>query len=225
MRSEAIHAWLRTNGPFAAGVQLLREAGCTDEALLFVLDLGETSVSRKSLTEALQSIHDRVVHATAAVAVPTVVQEPTKAEVAKEDADLVHAHVDRYALRKLTPEQEALRKEATDALRTMSYYRARLETLPSDEDRLRDAGHIVRLDLVAVRAFARLDAWLATGRDPGTDPPKPEPTEEELRKELRSITSALSHVKHGRRVVSPAKLESLKARKAEIKAILDALQP
>lgn len=223
MRADAIHVWLQTKGAYPDGVQLLREAGFADEDLLFVLELGETSVSRRTLTEALQHIHDQVVEATRAVAVPHVQAPPTKAEVARVDAEQGQPGPDRYALRQLTPEQELVRKEAVEAMRTMSYYRSRLETLASDDDRFRDAGHIIRLDLQAVRAFARLDAWLATGTDPGTDPPPRELTEAEMRLKLRSLASSISRAERGTRKVDPAKLARWREERDTLKGKLDAL--
>lgn len=225
MRADAIHVWLHTKGAYADGVRLLREAGCDDEDLLFVLDLGETSVSRKTLTEALQRMHDQVLEATRVVAVPHVQAPPTKAEVARVDAEHGHSGPDRYALRSLSPEQELVRKEAVEAMRTMSYYRSRIETLASDEDRFRDAGHIIRLDLQAVRAFARLDAWLATGTDPGTEPPPAEPTEAELRLKLRSLASSISRAETGKRLVEPSKLARWREERDAIRSKLDALRP
>jgi len=224
---EAIHAWLRTNGPFAAGVELLKATGCDDDVLLFTLSLGETKLSREDLRQALQAAHDERVRATVAITLPAETRQLiTKADIEHERQDLKRSvQLDAYDGMELSNAQDELRKKAKDALREMGYYRARLETLPSDEDRHKEALLVVKLDMVAVRAFARLDAWLATGRDPGDEPVRAELTEAEMKQELRNIESYISRVDKGRRTVSPAKLQSWKDRKDELTKKLDAVQP
>lgn len=219
MSATAIHLWL--NGPrsFHEGVALLRNLGEPDEELLFLLSLGETSVSRDALVNELKKLNRRSVRHTSAVrerVLPSY-QPP------RPQSNGRTTHSDGYEAQALPQQLVALRDELKAHLKEMDYLRHRLEGLPSDNDRLRDALRIVELDDAVVSAYARLDAWRDTGRDPGDTPPPTPLTGVQLQRELHNIISYLSRANSGKRTATPAKLEQWKARKAELEKLIHAL--
>src|SRR5690606_33554385 len=139
-------------------------------ALLFLLSLGETSVSRSALTEALQEIHDAALRRT--LAQPDRSVEPETRTDRRVQAQLVRDYTrDGYDGVQLPEALATLREEMKEWMKEKDYLRARIETLPAREDRARDAKRILQLDGWIVSAYGRMDAWKVTGRDTGEATP------------------------------------------------------
>jgi hypothetical protein len=225
MATAAIHAWLQSKRDFSEGVALLNAYGAPDEATAFLLGLGETSVSMSLLIEELQGLHDAAVARTQQR--PTVhIEVVTKAEIVQErNAMARDPRADGYDQVTLPNELRAVRDQAKDDLREMNYLRARLETMPSDQDRFRDAKRIVQLDLNIASAYVRLDTYRDTGRDTGGTEEVPTHSKSgvELSKELRNIISYLARHNSGVRKQSPEKVAHWNSRKAELITLIDAL--
>lgn len=228
MSAKHIHAWLQGPRPYAEGLKLLREHGELDDATLFFLGLGETSVSRSELEELMRALHAAQLEQAKELQARNMAPPPvTKATIAAERQQQARdPRTDGYKDAQLPPALALLYEEVKTWLREMDFYRHRLETLPSDDDRLRDALLIVELDERIVSAYARLDAWKATGNDPGAAPSAPTPLQRnavELVQRLKTIDSYLSRARSGSRKVSPAKQALWKKEKDELKALIDAL--
>lgn len=224
MAAAELHAWLQGPRPYHEGLALLKAHSTPDSATLFLLDLGETSISRLHLVQAMQALVDDAVQRT--MATPTVQQElVTKADIIAERKQLARdPRSDGFAAKQLPPALEALRNQVKVDLKEMSYLRARLETLPSDADRYRDALRIVELDAKVASAYTRMDAWEATGRDPGDAAEAARPKNgAELRLELSNIVSYLARHNSGKRRLSDAKLAQYTHRKAELQKLINAL--
>lgn len=225
MPAAEIHAWLQGPRPFAEGLALLRASGEQDEALLFLLDLGETTVSRQLLDEALQGRRQSAVLRTlqrqsADPGAPLV----TKADIVAERELLARdPRSDGFAGLQMPPELAALRDALPEQFREMNYYRARLEQTPDQMDRLRDIRTIVAIDAAIVKTYARLDAWKATGKDPGAAPDFPMTNGAKLQRELQNIVTYIARHNTGARKASPTKVAAWEARRAEIQKLIDAL--
>lgn len=222
----AVHTWLRGNGAFDAGVALLKQH-CEDEddALLFLLSLGETTVSRRALRTALEEVRDAAVERThevqATSRTPSVV---TKADIRRERKELARdPRSDGYDGVDLPPELASVRDQVRAKLKEMNYLQYNLENLPSDSDRHRDAKRIVALDKEIVSAYGRLDRWKESGTDPGESPEELPKNGAQLATELRNLVSYISRHNSGQRTANPERLEKWKARKKTIEAELDAM--
>lgn len=225
MSSASVHAWLQGQRPFEEGVALLRAAGEEDEALLFFLSLGETTVSRRHLEDALTAIRRAAVQRTLSVQDSTPGHTlVTKADIRAERVLMARdPRTDGLGKMDLPPELAALHDALPEMFREMNYLRARLETLPDEKDRYRDCARIAAIDKHAVSVYARIDTWQQTGRDPGASPPPPATNGARLQRELLNITSYLARHNTGARPASPKKVLDWEARKTEIQQQLDAL--
>lgn len=220
----ALQVWLRSPRNYQQGLELLKASGQADANDIFLLDLGETSVSRKHLVRAIESLVNAAVKETASV---RTVKRPliTKADIVREQKEILRDPLtDGYDDERLPPELKQLRAEIKDMLKEMSYLRDRLELLPSDADRYRSAVRIIDLDKHITSAYARLDTWRATGVDPGTVKREPDAQDlVNLTKELRNLVSYIARHKTGSRPAPPEKVDVWLRRKAEIEAFIDAL--
>lgn len=225
MAAAEIHAWLQGPRPFADGVALLIASGEQDETLLFLLDLGETRVSRKLLDEALLAIRRKLVDRTLAIQASSPGRElVTKADIHAERALMARdPRSDGYTGMELPPELAELRDALPGQFKEMNYYRARLELTVDDADRRRDCFTIAAIDAAIVKTYARLDAWKATGRDPGAAPAPPATNGAKLQRELGNIVSYLARHNSGARPASAAKVAAWEARKDELQKLIDAL--
>lgn len=226
MSAQHIHAWLQGRQVYADGLALLKRFGTPDDATLFLLELGETSVSRAQLTSALRDLHEEAVARNIALQERNATPPPVlRSDIIAERAQLARdPRNDGYEGQQLPTALQALRDQVKTDLREMSYLKSRLELLPSDDDRLRDALRIVALDEDITSAYARLDAWKATGRDPGEKEPPPPMNGIELVTRLRNIKSYLSRARSGKRKVSPAQLKGYEDEEKELTKLIDALQ-
>lgn len=217
-----IQAWLKVQEPYQVGLALLQEHGSPDEATLFILELGETSVSRARLVQQLREVLGGAVQQEQQR--PVVVREHvTKAQVAAERATMARGPgSDGYEDADLPEPLQALRAQVKDWYKEMAYLHSRLDLLPSDQDRLRSALRIDELDGWIVSAYARLDTWKETGRDPGEAPKPSVKSGADLRKELGNLRSWLSKVKHGRLNASEEKVRQRNERLAEVERLLEA---
>ena len=226
MSTMAIATWLKTRRSFAEGVALLKASPDPDEDLLFLLDLGETTVSTNALVKALEELRDAAVERTKdAIASSSSRSVVTKADIAEERKGMArNVQTDGYADAVLPAALRAVHDQVKKDLREMDFLRHRLEMLPSDNDRLRDALRIADLDDAIVSAYARLDAHKATGRDPGpAGAPVHVKNGAELQKELKNIATYLSRAKTGKRPLSEEKQQKFMARQQELKDLIDAL--
>jgi hypothetical protein len=223
MSATAIHAWLATNGAFHIGVALLREQGGVDPVLAFLLDLGETSVSRARLTAALRAVHEAALRNT--LASPDLSGKPlvTRADRHASDQGLAKVPLDGFQDTELPSQLAELRVSIREHLREMDYLRNRLDTLPSDQDRFRDALRIVDLDDRVVSAYARLDAWKVSGVDPGEQPKPSQRSGAALQRELQNIRSYLARHRSGKRPAPPTCVTQWEQRLAEVQQLIDAL--
>jgi hypothetical protein len=227
--AQRIHAWLQGPRTYAQGLELLKAHGTLDAADLYFLELGETSVSREELVDHLKELHRLHVEQAQVMQVRNVAPHtPTKADIAAERKQQARdPRNDGFKEEQLPQALQAVHDQAKRDLREMDYYRHRLESLPSDDDRLRDALIVVELDDRIVSAYARLDAWKATGKDPGEAARAIQPAATrnsvELVKRLKTIESYLSRARSGSRKVSPAKSQLWEKEREELKALIDAL--
>jgi hypothetical protein len=223
MGANAIHQWLRSNGDFEQGVALLHEHGHPDGALTFLLELGETSYSRQELTAALNTLHQAALRRTVAKPDRAARNLVTKADIEAARHELVRdPKGDGYEAAQLPDGLRAVRDELKQQMKEMDFLRHRLDTLPSDDDRLRDAMRIAVLDEQVVAAYARLDAWKVTGRDPGDDMPEPVSGEAALR-EMINIRSYLARHKSGQRLAPEQRVKYWKERLADLQKQRDAV--
>jgi hypothetical protein len=218
-----IHAWLHSSRPYAAGVLLAQEADLVDDSDLEFFRLGESSTTRQELHALLEEAHHRHVQRATVQAARNVSPEPvTKAVIEKERRHLTRTS-DGYDGVQLPPELQELRNHQVKSwYKERSYLCGRLEVLPSDEDRLRDALRILELDSLISSAYGRLDAYMATGRDPGA-PSEVTKSSVDLVKRLRTVESYLSRIRNGKRTVSPAKQKKWEEERQELQNMIDAL--
>ena len=225
MAAADIHLWLVGPRDYHAGVQLLLQHTELDEATAFLLELGETAVSRETLVEELQALYRAAITRTEQR--PTITTElVTKADIVAERSAMARdPRNDGYDMVQLPAELHELRNQAKDDLRELGYLRARLETLPSDADRYRDARRIVELDLAIASAYGRLDAHRDTGRDPGSANHQPTVIKSgvELAREHSNLVSYLARHNSGKRKASEEKAKQWTERKQELEALLATL--
>lgn len=224
--STAIAAWLKRHGPYSEGLALLQAEGTADEDTLEFLALGETSVTRSSLTKLLNELLEEAIERTKAAASNEGDRtfEPRLITAEDDRKALRTPRTDGYAGKQLSAEQRVVHDAIKSMWKEMDYLRHRLELLPSDDDRRRDALRIVELDDEIVSAYARLDAWLANGRDPAEEVRIPQATSLDLMRELRNIKTYLSRHKSGARKLSEEKAAHYAARADELQKAIDALQ-
>lgn len=227
MSAIAIHAWLQGPRNYAEGLALVKQLGQLDETDIWFLELGETSVSRAQVVQALEEAHARTVRAT--VATPEVPGKPlvTKADVVAAGKGMARdVSSDGYAalVTRMPPEIKAKHDQVREWAREMNYlrYPERMEKLSTDDERLRDALRVIELDQLIVSAYARIDAWRNTGRDPG-EAAEQTRSQTQLWRELTNIRTYLSRHRSGKRPASPAKLAQLEKQEKELQALIDAV--
>lgn len=234
MLATAINAWLKGPGTYLAGLQLLEQVAAQhpeaiDDTDLWFLRLGETSLSREQLHAALLKQHAAIVRAAQVIPERPMPQPVLKAQVSahqqQQGRDVTSDGYGAMAS-ELPPALRALRDQVREWALEMNFLRRpeRMESLPTDAERLRDAMRIVELDQMIVSAYARLDAWRDTGRDPGETGPATAKTElngVQLVKELKNIESYLSRAQ--KRGSSPAKVKQWQERRDKLKALIDAV--
>lgn len=219
-----IHIWFQGPRDYRVGIALLKELGEADEADMFLLELGETAVSRRTLESSLAAVLDE--HVRAERERKVVVQEVvTKQDILEERRAAARSpHTDGYEDEHLPPALRDVRASVKEALKEMGYLRSRLELLATDADRYRDALRIVELDEQIASAYSRLDAWRATGRDPGeAQDVQPPQAAGDLAKELRNIITYISRVNSGKRKASPEQVALWRKRKEELEEALNAM--
>lgn len=153
-----VQQWFASSRPFEQGVQLLRDLGQPSEVLLGLLEVGETSVARKLLEEALADIREEFVQ---------------DARAAAPAAEPPHQAPDRV----LHPEKGLRPPEAyPEAMRParlaiwplkeeQQFLRGGLETCPDKELRRQQAIRIMAIERERLRHLRRLDHWHAHGVD------------------------------------------------------------
>lgn len=220
--AKRIHAWLTSSRPYAAGVEILKNADLLTSTQLFFLELGESSTTRQELLEIMEGLHKEHV-AQAATLAQRNVSPPlvTKATIEAERRLLTRTS-DGYEGVPLPPQLNAVRENIKGWYKERSFLCGRLEILASDDDRLRDALRIKELDGFIKSGYARLDAFSATGRDPGEQQAVTR-NSVELVQRLKNVQSYLSRVRNGKRSASPAKLAKWQEEEAEILKLIDAL--
>lgn len=227
MSAIAIHAWLQGAGNYAEGLALLRTLPDVDQTDLWFLELGETSLSRQQLRDALSAAHASAVRSSQVVRESAGKSLVTKADVQQENsATQRDVTSDGYAhVRQMPPALRALHDKVREWSRERDYLRfpERMEKLPSDADRLRDALRVIELDELVVRAYARLDTWRDTGRDPGEAAAPQTKNGAQLEQELQNIKTYLSRHRSGKRPSSPAKVAQWEKQAKDIQALIDAL--
>lgn len=224
--STAIAAWLKHQGPYSAGLALLQAEGTADEDTLEFLALGETSVTRSQLTKLLKGALEEGIQRTKQATANEGDRTFTPRLITVEDdrKALRTPRTDGYAGKELSAVQRVVHDAIKSAWKEMDYLRHRLELLPSDDDRRRDALRIVELDDEIVSSYARLDAWLANGRDPAEEVRIPQATSLDLLREIRNIKTYLSRHKSGARKLTEEKAAHYAARAEEIQKAINALQ-
>jgi hypothetical protein len=228
MSAIAIHAWLKGPRNYAEGIALLKSTGEADETDLWFLELGETSLSREQLVNALSELHAREVRTAQLTPESAGKVHVTKAErvdaASPRERDVT---TDGYAglITRMPDHVKALHEQVKEWAREMHFLRhpPRMEALNSDEERLRDGLRVIELDACIVQAYARLDAWRDTGRDPGEAAPATSKNGAQLMQELKNIQSYLSRHRKGKRLASPAKVAQWEKQEKDIKALIDAL--
>lgn len=218
-----MQAWLRSSRDYQQGAQFLVESGEADDDELFLIELGETSVSRAHLVRAIE----RVVK----VAIKTTKTQRTVKRKVITKADIIEElqeasrdpRSDGYDKLQLPAELDTVRQQIKADFKEMSYLRNRLELLPKQEDRYRSALRIAVLDGDISSAYARLDTWKATRRDPGASraPERQQPDNPvALVKELRNLVSYLARHNTGARKVPDQKVLLWERRKKELEEML-----
>ena len=225
MAVATIHAWIVARGPYEQGVDLLKAQGDVDDALLFLLELGETSYSREKLTQALQVFVDQQVDATRHVYDDQPEERAvTKADIAKEREQAARdPATDGYDRVELPPALAAVRAQIGPLMKEMAWHHSRLETMDTDADRLKSARIIVANDAQVHKLYARLDAWTATGRDIGAAAEESGMSPVEMDRKYRSLVTQLSPARIKARGTSPEKVAAWEKERDELKAQLDAL--
>ena len=226
MTAADLNLWMAGHGDYAQGLELVRAYHAADDALMFILQLGDTTYSRRKMVEALRLVRDGLTDTTSdTYAQVKVVVPVTKADIqAERHAQGRDLSTDGYQDETLPLDLREKRQQAKALLREMDYYRHRLEEMPNDNDRLTAALIIVENDAKAVAIYQRLDAWRDTGRDPGETTPPPPKKVSELAKELRNIDSYLARHRSGARPRSSAQVKAWEDRRTELKAIIDELE-
>jgi hypothetical protein len=211
----AINAWLKSNGPYSDGLQLLKEFGDLDGATLFYLDLGETSVSRADLTTALQELHDAVVRRT--IARPE--RNPQPAMPMPSGRSIARTLTsDGYQGVVLPDQLQQVREDIKTWKKEQDYLRANLESRRTDAERAVDAKRILQLEKWIDAGYHRLDTWSNTGTDPGDVVVTHDPIK--ALKRIRNLTSYISRAKE--RGSSADEVKAWKQEKDKLQKELDA---
>lgn len=230
MQAIAINAWLKSQRNYQQGLDLVRAIDGVDETDLWLLELGETSVSRASMAGILEAAHarlvrERLVQPEAASPLPVLKAEAASASKAPQRDVSNDGYTQLVAT--MPPDLVQLRDDVREWAREMNYlrYPERMEKLASDEERLRDALRVVELDGLITAAYARLDAWRDTGRDPGAAAPAATPKNiKRLLQDLKNIESYLSRHRSNKRPASAEKVAEWEKQKEQLKGMVDALQ-
>lgn len=218
----AIANWLKSKHPYAVGYALWKEHGASDEDLGFLLAIGETSVSRSALVNALEDLLaaavDHSMRANTETPAPPLV---TKAAiVAEREAMARSPQHDGFGDVDLPAPLRSVHDQVKIDLRERDYHRHRLETLPTDAERLRGALIIVELDAAIGRAYRRLDTWKETGKDPDANNVHTRVDPFGIARELKNIATYISRHRSGARSLSPEKLQRYQARQLELEALV-----
>lgn len=223
MAITAISDWLRARGAYAEGVDLLKRYGHPSGALLFLLGTGETSESRKRLTEQLASLDRaaaRSVSQPAARPAPAAVRTPR--EVAFYRANTSDGGRGDEA--RLPQELQRTRDELMALHRHESYLRGQLVILPDGEQLTIVANKVVEVYNRKKAGWMRIEHWRATGE---ILPEKVEPPKDgaALVLERNSLRVQLSKVKHGRTKPDPERDAQRERRLKEIETKLNEHAP
>ncbi len=201
MAIAAVSTWLAAGEPFAPGVALLKELGCADSALLYVLSLGETSLAKVKLRKALLAIQEPLLQAEIARQAPQL--QPVAVAV-RQDRDLEPAATPAVDL---SPEMELVRKSILQNYREEQHLRGRLRHMPDRSARYDAARRILELYLDTKAKWARIDHWTMTGVDLAAPRTEQLSTAEELRR-IGTLRTYLSKAKKGKRVYPEEKLRA-----------------
>lgn len=223
MAITVISDWLRSRGAFSLGVDLLKQYGHPSGALLFLLNTGETSESRKQLTEQL-SLLDR--GSSRSVPQPTARPSPAAVRTPRELAFYRANTSDggRGDPAGLPKELQSLRTELLSLHRHESFFRGQLTVLPSGEQLTIVANKVVEIYNRKKAGWLRIEHWRATGEilAERIEPPKDGAA---LILERNSLRVQLSKVKHGRTRSDPERDAQRQRRLKEIETKLNEHAP
>ena len=201
MAISAISDWLRTKGPYAIGVELLKKHGSPSPPLLFLLGTGETGTSRARLTSSLAELNsasDARVPQPAPKAAPSAVRSP-------RDIAFYRCNTEdggRIGDDRLPKELHRTRDELKALHRHESYLRGQLAITPDGEELTILANKVVDVYQRKKKGWLRIEHWRASGE---ILPERVEKLEDpmSLLLERNSLRVQLSKVKHGRTHPNP----------------------
>lgn len=221
MAISAISDWLRSSGPFNAGVELLKLYGSPSKATLFQLSLGDQPFPRKVLITCLEKLNadsDQRVPATQpGMRAPSAVRDPHAMTLYRMNS----VEGGRADLRDLPAALKPDYDEVRALYRQESYYRGRMVEIPDGDQLLDVADKVVETYERRKKLWFKIETWRATGDILKETTPVPK-DRGALIMERNSIRAQLSKVKHNKTKPDPVRDAKYVARLAEIQLLLDA---
>lgn len=221
MAITTINDWLRTNGGFALGLDLLRLHGSITYRQNLLFRDGETGPARRELVAALKAVNEQHVVPDPDVPVVTV----TRRENYQQDEKVFRKSLHKEPLfdvpiEALPPEMQAIRKELTALHRQRTFLRGKLTATP-DGPHLRElAAQILDLRLRIKAGLTALEMYRTTGQSLPPDPDKGVKSPSELKLKLQQLRVYINRVDKGHRKAKPGVYEGWVAEKIAIEALL-----
>lgn len=233
MAIAAVSDWLRTDGDFNLGVELLKRYGIASAPTMYLLSCGDSTLGRRKLRECLERINAASNERRAAVEQQVkpqapgsrVVREGAVSTDATAVAEVVLGRVLSDAMPRLDdtqmpPQLRKLKDELAALHRHESYLRGQLAITP-DGPGLTE----IRDNLIAVfdrkkAGWRRIEAWRVTGKDIAETAQKPVSVHA-LILERNSLRAQLSKVKHGKAKPDEARDAQRRVRLEEITKLLE----
>lgn len=220
MAIASIHTWLQHRGRFVDGVELLKLHGRPSAADLFIYGLGETSVSRQRLTDALRAIHNATVDATAVHTHSIPATLVVTAEERAERRTTVEDKAQGVTEEQLPPALRDVRRQISADFRTLSFLRGKASGMPDGMELRQVALEIADLHDKVRAGWLCIETWRDTGSVISFEPTK-EKDREALHKERASIRSQLSPARIAARGTPAEKVEAWRKRLKELDTLLD----
>jgi hypothetical protein len=222
MAFQDIEQWLRSNGDFARGVELLKLHGNPSSTDLFVFGLPESPMSRERLTKALRALDKKVTDRVRNAPLPQIKER-------QRDAEDLAERVLHRSLRKppenlpeevLTAELRPLRRELDRKWREKIMLKGSLPTLPNGIELRHTASRIVQLGKEIRSGWEVIERWRMHSVVLRTDKPDPVPVHK-LVGRRDSLRVQISRMRNGKQKSTP---ESLAAKEAELADIMNLMK-